>query len=81
VVAALAVFRLVIDHTVHYFNFTGAEVALEVGAVIPGIPQAELDRGEGREAHRLRAQVGQRQLPDLKVLAQWNEIAQGGFHA
>ena len=49
VVAALAVFRLVIDDAVFHFHLAGVEVALEVGGVVLRVPQAELDAGEGGE--------------------------------
>ena len=42
VVAPFAVFGFVIDHPVFHFHFAGVEVALEIGGVILGIPQAEL---------------------------------------
>ena len=50
VVAALAVLRLVIDDAVFDLHLADGEVALEVGGVVLGIPQAELDAGEGGEA-------------------------------
>ena len=46
VVAALAVLGLVVDHAALYLYLTGGVVALEVGAVVHGIPQAELHIAE-----------------------------------
>ena len=46
VVAALAVLGLVVDDAALYLHFTGGVVALEVGAVVHGIPQAELHIAE-----------------------------------
>src|ERR1019366_7837223 len=43
VVAALAIFGLVVDDTVVDFNLAGAEVALEVGGIVLRVPQTELD--------------------------------------
>ena len=46
VVAALAVLGLVVDGAAHDLHFAGGEVALEVGAVVHGVPQAELHVAE-----------------------------------
>ena len=46
VVAALAVLGLVVDDAALYLYLTGGVVALEVGAVVHGIPQAELHIAE-----------------------------------
>ncbi len=43
-IAPLAVLGLVVDHAVFYFDFAGVEISLEIGGVIVGVPQAELDR-------------------------------------
>ena len=43
-IAALAVFGLVIDHAAFDLDLPGVEIALEIGGVILGIPQAEFDR-------------------------------------
>ena len=51
-VATFAIFRLVIDHTVNNFNFTHIVVALEVGGIIIGIPQAEFDGSKGGQFGR-----------------------------
>ena len=54
VVAPLAVLGLVVDDLVLDLDLAGVEIALEVGGVVVGFPQAELDRGEDRELRRLR---------------------------
>ncbi|MNC29163.1 hypothetical protein D3C75_774040 [compost metagenome] len=46
VVSALTVFGFVIDNRILDFNLTNAQVALEVGHIIMGIPQTELGKGE-----------------------------------
>ena len=43
-VAPLAVFGLVVDHPILNLHLAGGEIALEVGGIVLGIPQAELDR-------------------------------------
>src|ERR1035438_5600909 len=43
-IAALAVFRLVIDHFIVEFHLADAEVTLKIGGVVLGVPQAEFDR-------------------------------------
>ena len=52
VVAPLPVLRLVEDHAVDDLDLTDREVALEVRRVVRGVPQAELDRAEERQASR-----------------------------
>ena len=42
VVAAVAVFGLVVDGRAHYLNTAGGEVSLEVGAVVLSVPEAPL---------------------------------------
>ena len=44
VIAALAVLGLVVDDPVDDLDLADVEIALVVGGVVPGIPQAELDR-------------------------------------
>jgi hypothetical protein len=46
VVATLPVLRLVIDDAVVHLDLADREVALEVGGIVAGVPQAELDRAE-----------------------------------
>ena len=45
-VAALPVLGLVVDGAALYLHFAGGEVALEVGGVVLGVPQAELHEAE-----------------------------------
>jgi hypothetical protein len=75
VIAALAVLRLVINHAVFHFHLSGVEVALEVGAVVLGVPEAELDLGEAGNGGLGGAAVGDRELPNLEVLAQRDKVA------
>ncbi|MNO32640.1 hypothetical protein D3C76_226370 [compost metagenome] len=46
VVSALTVFSFVINHGILDFNFAGAEVTLEVGHIILGIPETEFGKRE-----------------------------------
>ena len=46
VVTALAVFGLMIDSAALHLDFTGGEIALEVGAVVHSVPQTELHIAE-----------------------------------
>ncbi len=46
VIPPLAIFGLVVDHAIFDLHLAGAEVALEVGSVVVGVPQAKLDAGE-----------------------------------
>ena len=47
-VTSLAVFRLVIDHSINNLNLTDRVIALEIGCIIHRIPQTELKRGKDR---------------------------------
>ena len=73
-VAALTIFRLVIDDAVFDLYLAGVEVALEVCRVVLCIPKAELNAGEDGQASGLSAAVGHSQLPYLQVLAEGNEV-------
>jgi hypothetical protein len=75
VVAALAVLGLVIDDAVLDFDLADVEVALEVGGVVLGVPQAELDAGEGGDVRPGRAAIGDRELPDFEVFVERDEVA------
>jgi hypothetical protein len=75
VVAALPVLRLVVDDPVLHLHLAGAEIALEVGGVVPGVPEAELHRREDGEGQGPVALVGHRQLPDFQVRPQRDEVA------
>ena len=54
VVAPFTVFGLVVDDAVFHFDLADVEIALEIGGIVPGIPQAKLDAREKREIGRLR---------------------------
>ena len=81
VIAALAVFGLVVDHAVFDFDLAGVEVALEVGGIVLRIPQAELDAGENRKLGGLWAAIRHRQLPDFEILIERHEVAGARFNA
>ena len=49
VIAPLAVLGEVEDHVAVDLDLARVQVALEVGLVVPRVPQAELDRGEQRQ--------------------------------
>src|SRR4029450_3618175 len=63
VVAALPVFRLVVDDAVRHLDLAGRVVALEVGSVVPCVPQAELDGTEEGQIGPLGSLVGQPRPP------------------
>jgi len=69
-VTAFAVFGLVIDHPLLDLHLAGAEVALEIGRVVLGIPKAELHGRKEREIDRLFAQVGDLHPPDFQIFAE-----------
>ena len=70
VIAALAVFGLVVDNRALDFDLTGREVALEVLHVGRCIPQAPLGKGEQLEALHLIAVVGEREFLHLGACVQ-----------
>ena len=43
VIASFPVFCLVVDGCAKYLDFADVEVALEIGGIIPGVPEAEFD--------------------------------------
>ena len=73
VVAALAVLGLVVDGAAHDLHFAGGEVALEVGAVVHGVPQAELHVAEHIQRAGGIGLVFQRQAVDLAGVAARDE--------
>ncbi len=74
-IAPLAIFGLVINDLILNFDLTDAQVALIVGHVVVGVPQAEFDQREGRQTRRSQPVIGDAQLPDFEILAQRHEIA------
>jgi len=80
-IAAFAVLGLVVDDAVFNLNFADAEVALEVGHVVVGVPQAEFHVGEQRQIGGDLAAIGDGQLPDFQVFAGWDEVAGAGVDA
>ena len=73
VVAALAVFGLMINGAAHDLHFAGGEVALEVGAVVHGIPQAELHVAEHIQRAGGSGLVFKGQPVDLTGISAGNE--------
>jgi len=72
--AALAVFGLVIDDAADDFDLAGAEVALEIRGVVLRVPEAELDAGKYGKPGRTAAAVGDPEFPDLKRFTQRHEV-------
>ena len=68
-VAALAVFSLVVDGAALNFHFTGGEIALEIRGVIYGVPQTEFQITEHRELFFHIGCIGQGQAVHLAVVA------------
>jgi len=52
VIPALAVLGLVVNHLIFDFHLAGVEIALVIGRVVLGVPQAKLDAGENRKPGR-----------------------------
>ena len=73
-VAALAVLGHVVDDAVLDVDLAGGQVALEVRRVVLGVPQAELDRAEQRQAGGVGPVVGDPRPPDLERLARRHEV-------
>ncbi len=59
-VATLAIFGLVVDDAILNFDLSDAEVALEIGGIVLGIPQAEFRGGKHRQLSRRQALVRNR---------------------
>ena len=69
VVAALAVFGLVVERAALDLDLAGRKVALEVGGVIHGVPQAKLHIAEHSKGFRRAAFIRQHQTVDLAIIA------------
>ena len=70
VVAALAVLGLVVDGGADDLHLADGEVALEVGHVVVGVPQAPLDEGEEGEVLFLIGLIAELDAGDLGGVAQ-----------
>ena len=81
VVAALAVLGHVVDDAVLDVDLAGGQVALEVRGVVLGVPQAELDGAEQRQARARRPLVGDPRPPHLERLAGRHEVQRLGADA
>ncbi len=80
-VAAFPVLGLVVNGRTMNFHFAGGEVTLEICHVIHGIPQAELYIGKNGKLFGVCTVVGQGQLVNFAVSANWNESGQFGVQA
>ena len=78
VVAALAVLGLVVDDAALYLYLTGGVVALEVGAVVHGIPQAELHIAEQIQLLDNGAAVAHCHPVQLTGIPLWGRTAPAG---
>ncbi len=79
VIAALAVFSLVVDDAAFHLNLAGGEVALEVRHVVLRVPKAELDERRQDDILGRVGIIAQRHLMHLGVHAHWHkrELAGG----
>ena len=68
-VMALAIFCFVIDHFIDDLHLTDGIVTLEIGRVIVGIPQTELNAQRTGSVGLGVALVAQGHLPDLERLS------------
>ena len=73
VVAAVAVFGLVVDGGAYYLNTAGGEVSLEIGAVVLSVPEAPLCKGPQLEGLCGAALVCENKLLYLAVVVLRNE--------
>ena len=73
VVAALPVLGLVVDGTRLHLHLAGGEVALEVGAIVHSVPQAELHIAEHVQLPGTITAVGQGQAVQLTGIALGHE--------
>ena len=81
VVATLPVLGLVIDDTVLDLDLTDRVVALEVGGVVVGVPEAPLHCAEERQVGGLRTFIGDASAPDLERFAIGYEVGRFGVDA
>jgi hypothetical protein len=80
VVAALPILGLVVDDPRLHLHLAGGKVALEVGAVVHGVPQAELHIAEHVKLPGAVAAVGQGQAVQLAGVALGDEQLLPGGH-
>ena len=80
VVAALTVFRLVIEGRAFYLHFACREIALEVLHIGSGIPEAPFCKGEHLEGLCFLRQVLERHLLNLCPGVEWNEEENACLH-
>ena len=80
VVAAFAVLGLVVDNAALYLHFAGGVVALEVGAVVHSVPQAELHIAEQVQLLDGSAAVAHRHAVQLTGIALGDEQLLPGGH-
>ena len=80
VVAALAIFGLVIEGRSFYLYFARREVALEVLHIGSGIPEAPFRKGEHLEGLCFLRQVLERHLLNLCPGMEWNEEENACLH-
>ena len=73
-IAPLAVFGLVVDHSVFDFDFADTEVALEVGGIVLRVPHREFDGGKDGYRGTFAADVGYGELPDFQTLVERNKV-------
>ena len=81
VIPALPVLCLMIDSTFHHFYLAGGKVALEIGAVVHGIPQAKLHIAEHVQCAGGSGLVFQRQPVDLTGIAPGHKQLLSGRNA
>src|SRR5664279_1054947 len=74
-ITTLAIFGLVVNHTIFDLHLSDGEVALEVGRIILCIPQAEFKKGICGKMRSSGPMIGDVELPDFKALAHRNKIA------
>ena len=72
-VPALPVLGFVIQGVLFNFHLSCGEIPLEIGAVVHGIPQAELHIGEEAHFLRFRRFVADRQFQQQAIVTVWHQ--------
>ena len=75
-IAAFAVFRLVVDRGTVNLYLAGGKIALEICHVIHGVPETEFHVGENGKRLWRAAVVGERELVDLAAVVDRNKSSQ-----
>ena len=73
-IPSFAIFCLVENHTVIYFNFTDRKVALKIRLVIPGIPETELYGEKQADLSPFISGIFDLIMPKFKIFLLWDQV-------